>query len=68
MAATQSHAVRLESMPAMLLVRGGATDDPALPALLETMADEVLSRRVGAAGVMTRLADVVGGFRPPPGF
>jgi AraC-like DNA-binding protein len=49
----------LELMPPMLLVRGGATDDPALPALLETMADEVLSRRVGAAGVMTRLADVV---------
>src|SRR5262245_40661981 len=36
----------LELMPPMLLVRGGATDDPALPALLETMADEVLSRRV----------------------
>ena len=49
----------LELMPPMLLVRGGATDDPALPALLKTMAEEMLARRVGAAGVMTRLADVV---------
>jgi AraC-like DNA-binding protein len=49
----------LELMPPMLLVRAGATDDPTLPALLKTMADEVLARRIGAAGVMTRLADVV---------
>lgn len=49
----------LELMPSMLHVRGGATDDPALLALLKTMAEEMLARRVGAAGVMTRLADVV---------
>jgi AraC-like DNA-binding protein len=49
----------LELMPPMLLVRNGANDDPSLPALLEAMAEEVLSQRVGAAGMMRRLADVV---------
>jgi AraC-like DNA-binding protein len=49
----------LELMPAMLLVRRGAADDPVLPALLDAMAEEVIAQRVGAATVMTRLADVV---------
>jgi AraC-like DNA-binding protein len=49
----------LRLMPPMLLVRSGAREDPVLPVLLDAMADEVLARRVGAATVMTRLADVV---------
>ncbi len=49
----------LELMPPALVVRGAATDDPTLPALLNTMADEVVAQRVGAATVLTRLADVV---------
>src|SRR5262245_24385534 len=36
----------LELMPALLLVRGAAFTDSALPLLLETMAGEVLARRV----------------------
>jgi AraC-like DNA-binding protein len=43
----------------LLLVRGGGADDPTLPALLEVIAAEVRSQRVGAATVMTRLADAV---------
>jgi AraC-like DNA-binding protein len=49
----------LELMPPVMLVRGGATDDSTLPVLLETMADEVLAQRVGAATMITRLADTV---------
>ncbi|WP_437995390.1 AraC family transcriptional regulator [Sorangium sp. So ce185] len=49
----------LQLMPPMLLVRGGGAEDGVLPVLLDAMADEVLRRRVGAATVMTRLADVV---------
>jgi len=49
----------LELMPSMLLVRGAAGDDPALPALLEIMGDELGAQRVGAATVMARLADIV---------
>ncbi|WP_104983153.1 AraC family transcriptional regulator [Sorangium cellulosum] len=49
----------LQLMPPLLLVRGGGADDTVLPVLLDAMADEVLRRRVGAATVMTRLADVV---------
>ncbi|WP_394837648.1 AraC family transcriptional regulator [Pendulispora rubella] len=49
----------LELMPPMLLVRGGGAHDAALSPILEAMAAEVLARRVGAATVMTRLADVV---------
>ena len=49
----------LELMPPVLLVRNGATEDPALSVLLDVMAREVKSRRLGAATVMTRLADVV---------
>ena len=49
----------LALMPPLLLVRGGAADDATLPPILDAMAAEVLARRVGAATVMTRLADVV---------
>jgi AraC-like DNA-binding protein len=49
----------LELMPPLILVRGAASKDPVLPSLLDAMADEVLGRRIGAATVMTRLADVV---------
>jgi AraC-like DNA-binding protein len=49
----------LELMPPTLLVRGSAADDKTLPALLDAMTDEVLAQRVGAATVLTRLADVV---------
>jgi AraC-like DNA-binding protein len=49
----------LELMPPALLVRGGAAEDPALPALLEVMAREATRERVGTATIMTRLADVV---------
>jgi len=43
----------------MLLVRNGATEDSTLPTLLDVMAGEVKSERVGNATVMRRLADVV---------
>jgi AraC-like DNA-binding protein len=46
-------------MPTVLLVRGAAAPDKTLPALLEAMAEEVVAGRVGAATVLTRLADVV---------
>ena len=49
----------LELMPAALLVRRGGADDPTLSVLLDAMASEVLAQRVGAATVMTRLADAV---------
>ena len=49
----------LELMPPALLVCGAATDDATLLMLLDTMADEVVAQRVGAATVLTRLADVV---------
>lgn len=49
----------LELMPPLILVRGATTDDAALPVLLEAMAEEVVTRRVGAATVLARLADVV---------
>jgi AraC-like DNA-binding protein len=49
----------LELMPPLLLVRGGGVKDPVLPSLLDAMANEVLEQRIGAATVMTRLADVV---------
>jgi AraC-like DNA-binding protein len=49
----------LELMPTMLLVRKGATEDSTLPTLLDVMAGEINSERVGNATVMTRLADVV---------
>jgi AraC-like DNA-binding protein len=49
----------LELMPVALVVCGAASDDATLPMLLDTMADEVLAQRVGAATMLTRLADVV---------
>jgi AraC-like DNA-binding protein len=49
----------LELMPDVLLVRAGAGPDPSLSVLLEAMAAEVGTPRVGAATVMSRLADIV---------
>ncbi len=49
----------LELMPSVLVVRAKATHDPTLVALLEAMASEVSDQRIGAATVMTRLADSV---------
>ena len=49
----------LELMPEVLLVRGEGGYNPTLLALLEAMATEVTDQRIGAATVMTRLADAV---------
>jgi len=49
----------LELMPEVLHVRGGDRHDPSLLSLLEAMASEIEDQRVGAATVMTRLADIV---------
>lgn len=49
----------LELMPPMLLVRDGATKDTTLPLLLDAITEEVEARRIGAATILTRLADVV---------
>jgi AraC-like DNA-binding protein len=49
----------LELMPEVLHVRGGGSHDPWLPRLLEAMASEIGDQRIGAATVMTRLADIV---------
>jgi AraC-like DNA-binding protein len=49
----------LELMPDVLVVRAGADRDPSLSVLLEAMAAEVGTQRVGAATVMSRLADIV---------
>ena len=49
----------LQLMPPALIVRGAASGDATLPLLLETMADEVVAQRVGAATVLTRLAEAV---------
>ncbi|WP_394826349.1 AraC family transcriptional regulator [Pendulispora albinea] len=49
----------LELMPKVLLVRDAAKSDATLPVLLETMASEVRTLRVGAATVLTRLTEVV---------
>jgi transcriptional regulator GlxA family with amidase domain len=46
-------------MPELLHVRGGASQDPSLPSLLDAMATELTAQRVGAATVMARLADIV---------
>lgn len=48
----------LELMPAVVSV-SGARSDPTLPALLAAMAEEVLDQEIGAATVLSRLADVV---------
>ena len=49
----------LELMPTALLVREAAASDPTLRMLLDIMAEEVRTQRVGAATMLTRLADVV---------
>jgi AraC-like DNA-binding protein len=49
----------LELMPTALLVREAAASDPTLRMLLDIMAEEVRAQRVGAATMLTRLADVV---------
>src|SRR5262249_17479143 len=49
----------LELMPPLLVVRGAGQKDPTLRIFLETMATELREQRLGAATVMTRLADVV---------
>jgi AraC-like DNA-binding protein len=49
----------LELMPPVLVVCRATIDDPALPLLLDAMAEEVMAQRVGAATVLARLADVV---------
>src|SRR5262249_8872071 len=49
----------LELMPVALVVCGAACEDATLPLLLDTMAEEVLAQRIGAATMLTRLADVV---------
>jgi AraC-like DNA-binding protein len=49
----------IELMPHVLHVRGGGSQDPSLLPLLEAMASELADQRVGAATVMTRLADIV---------
>jgi hypothetical protein len=49
----------IELMPEVLHVRGGGSDDPSLLPLLEAMASEIGNQRLGAATVMTRLADIV---------
>jgi AraC-like DNA-binding protein len=49
----------LELMPEALHVRGGGSHDPSLSSLLEAMASEIGDQRIGAATVMTRLADIV---------
>jgi len=49
----------IELLPPMMLVRRNEAHDPALPMLLDLMASEVAGQRIGAATVMTRLADIV---------
>jgi AraC-like DNA-binding protein len=49
----------LELMPDILHVRGGAMDDVSLIVMLDAMAAESISPRVGSATVMVRLADIV---------
>lgn len=49
----------LELLPDSLLVRKADQSDPSLPTLLDIMAREVATPRVGAATIMARLADVV---------
>jgi len=49
----------IELLPEVMLVRRSETQDPALPMLLNLMATEVASQRIGAATIMARLADIV---------
>ncbi len=49
----------LRMMPELMWVHEMAVAEPAIPALLTTMACELALDRVGAGGILTRLADVV---------
>jgi AraC-like DNA-binding protein len=49
----------IELMPPILHVKEGGRRDPALMPLLDAMSRELADQRVGAATVMTRLADIV---------
>lgn len=49
----------LRMMPELMWVHEMAVHEPAIPALLTTMACELTLDRVGAGGILTRLADVV---------
>ncbi|MDB5566264.1 MAG: AraC family transcriptional regulator, partial [Tardiphaga sp.] len=46
-------------MPELMQMHELATDEPAIPHLLEAMTAELALDRVGAGGMLTRLADVV---------
>jgi len=49
----------VELMPHVLHVRGGGGQERSLRPLLEAMASELADQRIGAATVMTRLADII---------
>lgn len=49
----------LELLPPALIVRRAEARDPALPLLLDMMAREVTTPRIGSATIMARLADIV---------
>jgi AraC-like DNA-binding protein len=49
----------IELLPEVMIVRRSEMRDPALPMLLNLMATEVASQRIGAATIMARLADIV---------
>lgn len=49
----------LQMMPDVMLTSDLAKNDPAIPHLLEAMAREVDMNRVGAGGILARLADVL---------
>ena len=49
----------LELLPDVLHVRRSTQHETALPMLLNLMASEVASQRIGSATIMTRLADIV---------
>lgn len=49
----------LAIMPPVLLLRGASQRDPLLRAIVDAMTEEVRTKRVGAATIMVRLADVM---------
>lgn len=49
----------LRMMPPAVIIRQAVANDPALPALLDAMAEEVMQQRIGAASILARLADIV---------
>jgi AraC-like DNA-binding protein len=49
----------LRMMPELMQVREAMLNEPGIPDLLKTMACEVAMDRVGAGGILARLADVV---------